>query len=222
MKLATPCLVASMLVVVPYPATATEDEHREHDAHVHGVSILNIAVEGNQMVAEFISPAVNIVGFEHAPENDEQRQAVQQAAADLERGGDWLALPEAANCRLAETGVESELLAEGSAGHEDAHDDEDDHAHADEHGHDEEDHGDEEGHGHDDEAAHEHEDGETHSEFHVSYEFTCGDASKIETVEVRLFEKFPGIEEIEFQAVSTAGQFGGELVPDDNVVRLTQ
>jgi len=216
MKTLIPFLAASALFAFPWPAPADEDEHREHDAHVHGVSALNIAVEGDQLVAEFSSPAMNIVGFEHQPGSAEQRGAVERAAENLERGGDWLVLPADASCRLTEARVESELLA---ADHSEGHDHGDEHDHEDDH--DAEGRGDEEDPAHDD-ADHAHEHDETHSEFQVSYEFTCGDTSVIETVEVRLFDRFPGIERIEVQALSAAGQFGGDLVPGDNVIKLTQ
>jgi len=209
MKTAIPFLATSVLFAVQWPVTADEDEHREHDAHVHGVSTLNIAVEGDQLVAELSSPAMNIVGFEHQPGNAEQREAVEQAVEDLKRGGDWLVLPADASCRLTEARVESELLGQGAAGPDQDHDNGDEHGHEDEQN--------AEGHG-DEDREHEHE--ETHSEFQVSYQFTCDDTSAIETVAVQLFDKFPGIEEIEVQALSAAGQFGGELVPGDNVIKL--
>lgn len=215
MKTAIPLLTASILFVVPWPATADEDEHREHGAHVHGVSTLNIAVEEDQLVAELSSPAMNIVGFEHDPENAEQRETVEQAVKDLKHGGDWLVLPADASCRLTEAQVESELLGPGAAGHDHGQD------HGDEEEHSTEGHGDEEDHAHGD-ADHAHEHEESHSEFRVSYQFTCDDTSEIETVAVQLFEKFPGIEKIKVQVLSAAGQFGGALVPGDNVIKLTQ
>ncbi|MCF7994732.1 MAG: DUF2796 domain-containing protein, partial [Chromatiaceae bacterium] len=53
-----------------------EDEHyRQQGAHVHGVGQLNVAVDGSALLVELISPAMDLVGFEHAPRNEAQRTA---------------------------------------------------------------------------------------------------------------------------------------------------
>ncbi len=50
----------------------SDHDHDDHDAekrhaesHEHGAAELAIAVDGNQLIAEFTSPGMNIVGFEH-------------------------------------------------------------------------------------------------------------------------------------------------------------
>ena len=48
-------------------------EKRQLDSHQHGVSTLKIALEGQNMQLELESPANDIVGFEHAPENNKQK-----------------------------------------------------------------------------------------------------------------------------------------------------
>lgn len=55
-----------------------DDEHHHTstvEAHVHGEANLNIIIDGEQIVAEFISPLANLLGFEHEPETTEQKQA---------------------------------------------------------------------------------------------------------------------------------------------------
>lgn len=61
-----------------------EEEHTEHEAHLHGFAELEVALEGGQMEIAFESPAVNIVGFEHRTESNEQRAQVQSAKSKLE------------------------------------------------------------------------------------------------------------------------------------------
>jgi Protein of unknown function (DUF2796) len=64
MKTVTLCILALFPAGI---ALADEAEHREHGPHVHGVAQLNVALDGNVLWIELNSPAMNIVGFEHAP-----------------------------------------------------------------------------------------------------------------------------------------------------------
>ena len=48
-------------------------------AHVHGEAVLNVVQEGTNVFIEFESPAINLVGFEHAPINPEQKAAFDRA-----------------------------------------------------------------------------------------------------------------------------------------------
>ena len=48
-------------------------ETRQLESHEHGVSTLKIAIEGQNEQMELESPANDIVGFEHAPENNKQK-----------------------------------------------------------------------------------------------------------------------------------------------------
>ena len=49
-------------------------ETRHHDAHVHGIGKLNVAFDGNNLIIELTSPAVNIVGFEHQAQNQKEEE----------------------------------------------------------------------------------------------------------------------------------------------------
>jgi len=59
------------------------DQHAHHGAHVHGVGHLNIAVEKGQVTVYLQTPAMDIVGFEHAPENDKEKQQLKAAYQQL-------------------------------------------------------------------------------------------------------------------------------------------
>lgn len=182
-------------------ASSEEAEHREHDAHVHGVATMNIAVEDHEVAVELETPAMNILGFEHHPRSEADHQAVKDAVASLRRGEEWLILTPAAGCRLKTARVESALL--DSAEHEEHEEPGDHEEHEDEHAHDE---------NHDD----------THSEFHVSYVFHCDNPGELNTVQANWFESFPGTERIELQAVTESRQVGGELTPDQTVIKLKE
>jgi hypothetical protein len=189
MQVAAAFLVAGSLVCLSCPAWSHEDDDHEHEyrergAHVHGVAELNLAIEGESILVELATPAMNILGFEHLPRNAEERETLERAAALLEDGERWLRLPEAAGCRLDGGRVESGLLRDpGSTGSE-------------------------------------HADG--HSEFHVRYRFHCENPERVDTVTVKLFDEFPGMESILMQAVTGAGQIGGTLLPGRNRIELIE
>jgi len=201
MRTLTVVVAALALVGPPALASSEEAEHREHDAHVHGVATMNLAVGDHEVAVELETPAMNILGFEHPPRKEADHQAVKDAVASLQRGEEWLILTPAAGCRLETARVESALL--DSAEHEEQEEHGDHEEHEDEHAHDE---------NHDD----------THSEFHVSYVFYCDNPGELNAVQVNWFEGFPGMEKIELQAVTESRQIGGELTPDQTVIELKE
>jgi hypothetical protein len=151
------------------------------DAHVHGLSELTIAMDAQLLEIQLISPAMNLVGFEHKASIKKDIAAVEQAESIL-RQQDSLFLIAGGGCKHLETSIDSDDLLEIDNHHSD-HDDHDDHAkdsHKDEHHHDHK----------------EHEQGESHSEIVASYSYSCKDSSKLSAITVSLFEQFPGIENI--------------------------
>ena len=111
------CIVAFAAALLLAPAAGAADG--EHAAHVHGVGKLNVAVDGQAVEIELITPGADIVGFEHAPETTEDKAVVEGAAATLKDGEGLFAFPPAAECRLEEAEVESPLLDhDGEAAHE--------------------------------------------------------------------------------------------------------
>ena len=52
-------------------------------AHQHGMAELQVAISGEQIDVLLLSPAYNLVGFEHPPRSAEQHQTVESAV-------DWL------------------------------------------------------------------------------------------------------------------------------------
>ena len=57
---------------------------RDHDAHEHGPATLTVVQEGHDLHLSFNSPAMDIVGFEHAPSNDAERAKIANAKKTLE------------------------------------------------------------------------------------------------------------------------------------------
>jgi len=124
----------------------------QFESHDHGVAQLSLALENQHLEVEFVSPAFNLVGFEHKVRTEAQHQAVNQMLKTLHQSYQMVRLDESALCLLDRTEIEQNLLAgDDHEGHKD-HDDHDEHeGHK---GHD--DHDEHEGHkGHDDHDEHE-------------------------------------------------------------------
>lgn len=107
---------ASLIALAATGLQAAEDEHHEHNhnhdnehqsyaAHVHGEAVLNIVIDGELILAEFISPLENLLGFEHEPETAEQKQAYQDLLQDL---ADSQAVFGVSDARCTQTGQQSE------------------------------------------------------------------------------------------------------------------
>lgn len=166
-----------------------EHEHGSLGAHEHGVGRLNAVLDGQALELELESPAMNLVGFEHAPSTDDDKAKVAAARAQLEKPLELFSLPKAAGCVVARQKLESPLF--GDKPDADDHD-EDDH---------DEDVKDADGH------EHHHE----HSEIHAHYQFTCATPGALKNLDLgQVFKTFPATQKIQVQLISPSGQQGVE------------
>jgi hypothetical protein len=62
-------------------------EKRGHDAHVHGVAEINIAVEGTKATVEFRAPAESVMGFEHEAKSESDKKKRDAALEQLRATG---------------------------------------------------------------------------------------------------------------------------------------
>ena len=69
-------LLALPFALLPLAVAHAHDDH-DHDhahgtlgAHEHGVAKLNVVLDDNTLELELDSPAMNLVGFEHAASSD--------------------------------------------------------------------------------------------------------------------------------------------------------
>ena len=219
MKLRRSTFIVALSALLPALSPLHGQETRQSGAHRHGVAQLNIVLEDRDLLIELISPASNILGFEHAPATAEQKQAVADAVASLEDGDALFAFPQAAGCHAKEALVETGIVQ----GEEDAHrsheHDDEEHAAEDSDEHHDEEHEAEEGDEHHDEE-HSGQDGDDHSEFNARYRFECRNPGEFTFMDVNLFLKFPGNAEIEAQVIGPAGQFTADLNPDTNRINF--
>ena len=184
---------AATLLLLAASAPASENEHREHGAHEHGRGLLNVVVEGHELVIEFEMPGVNVVGFEHQPGTDEEKRAVEVALETFGKA-DALFVPSAdAQCRAEKSEVElGGLRHEGGEQHSGEH------------------------------SEHVEHEKDAHSELHAQYVFHCDAPDALENLEVRLFDHLRDVEEIDVQLVTPTIQTAMELHMTSAVLRLAQ
>ena len=185
-------LLALPFALLPLAVAHAHDDH-DHDhahgtlgAHEHGVAKLNVVLDGNTLELELDSPAMNIVGFEHAATSDADKKTVAAARAVLEKPETLFSLPAAAGCSLSENEVRSPLFGNAEADHDHDHDE---HADGDEHHHE-------------------------HSDVDADYSFTCKQPGELKTLDLSAFYKqFPATQKINVQLIGPSGQQGVESTP---------
>lgn len=187
-KKITVCLASLLFISTAAFSAEEHHEHREHGAHVHGVALLNIAIDGQQLAIELESPAINIVGFEHKASSEKDKQAVITVTKQLKDGSALFVTPKQAQCQLSDSDVESVLI---------------------EHHEDHEDHDKHEGHeGHSD----------GHSEFHANYAFQCKNVAALKNVNLQLLHTYSGIHKLRVQMITAHGQTATEMTADNTLL----
>ena len=177
-------------------AWAANHEHRDHDAHAHGHGTLDIVVEGETALIELRMPGVNVVGFEHAPKDDAEHEAVRQALEPLRDGAAVFVPAPEADCAIEEAAAEISAVAP-----DDHHDGE---------------------HAEDEHAGHVADSGEeAHSELHATYRFRCGAPERLDRIETRVLEHLHDVEEIDVRVVTPTAQLATGLHQGSTVVDLT-
>ncbi|MCO7056332.1 DUF2796 domain-containing protein [Pseudomonas juntendi] len=107
-------------------AHAHEDHDHDHDhahgtlgAHEHGVAKLNVVLEGNTLELELDSPAMNLVGFEHAASSDADKAKVAAVRQQLEQPLKLFGLASAAGCKEDQQALESPLFGDAAKADDD-------------------------------------------------------------------------------------------------------
>ena len=164
--------------------------------HQHGFGRLSLAQDQQQLMLELFAPAADIVGFEHQPNNAEQRTQYHEALARIKDAELLFTLPRAADCQL----IASQLLEQDEDALHEAEDE-----HQDEHHHD-----DEHEHEHDEEQHTEH----GHNDILVQYRYQCQQPQALTQLSTRLFEQFTSFNNIELQGIVHSGQIAATLTPE--------
>ena len=111
--LSAPLLILSLLC--PLSSIAGDK------AHEHGVGTLTIAVEGNDVEIELTVPGSDVVGFEHVPSSDIERQAVTSGAKSLHDVDGIINLASEAKCQSENVRVTSDLMEDKKGDHKEVH-----------------------------------------------------------------------------------------------------
>jgi hypothetical protein len=134
-------LLALPFALLPLAVAHAADEH-DHDhehgslgAHEHGVGRLNAALDGQTLELELDSPAMNLVGFEHAATTDADKAKVAAVRAQLEKPVALFSLAIAAGCVVASQELESPLFGDKPEADDEDAKDEHHHDHSEIHAH---------------------------------------------------------------------------------------
>ncbi|HHP0468614.1 TPA: zinc uptake protein ZrgA [Vibrio harveyi] len=220
----------ALVIGLSLTATANAEEYRQHEAHVHGHVEFNIAQDGKDLLIEITSPGADVVGFEHAPENAEQENALNNAIAALKDTNKLFAINQQAKCVIEDVHVAHTLGEESHEGHDhhdheghdhDKHDheghdhDKHDHDKHKDHDHDEHAHDDHHDHdGHEHHEGHDHEHG-GHGEFTIEYRYHCDSVADLNSIDTTWFKQFPATESISVNLFTDTTQSATNLSKDN-------
>ena len=190
-----PLLLA--LVLLPFAAHAHDDHDHDHahgslGKHEHGVAQLNVALDGKTLELELDSPAMNLVGFEHAASTDADKAAVAKARAQLEKPLELFALPVTAGCSVASQELRSPLFGDKAPAH-----------------------------AHKEKAGHEHEHEHGHADIHAHCQLSCEKPELLKLLTLaEFFKRFPATQKIQVQLIGPDGQKGADLAPASAELKL--
>jgi hypothetical protein len=187
-------LAAITAAILALAASASVWAHSP-GAHVHGLAVLEIAIDSETVQVNLITPLHNLVGFEHAPGNEKQRQAVKSMASKLRQAGNLFILAPAAQCRSTAVRLESSVLSPdllmavppvGKSADTNA--------------------------GGPGDASRTEPNG-AHGELEAVWQFQCSNPQALQGMDVKLFEAFPGLQRLDVRIASPKGQASARLSP---------
>lgn len=181
------CLLLA-LSLVTLPALASDNP----GAHQHGHADLQIAIDNGRIDLLLLSPAYNLIGFEHKPQTEEQRQRVQAVES-------WAAETTLINTQAGDCTLTSAAMHVSWG-------DKDDHGHH-HHSHD---HGDD------------HAQQTTHADVEITQSLNCPDLSGTARLEAGLMARFPELQHLNVQWVGPQGQGATRLSQGDQHFRMSR
>jgi hypothetical protein len=167
-------------------------------AHEHGVSELNIVIEGNKLEMQLRSPAMNIVGFEHKASTAQQIRKVKQSEVKLHEHKALFSFS-SGGCKLTQAKIDLSDLIKHKTTEKDAHT----------HDH----------HKNDLDHSHEHEDEHgDHSEIVAHYYYDCEDMDELSSISLGFFDVFPAMQQIKSMLITTSGQGAAYLTRSNKTI----
>ncbi|WP_462053862.1 zinc uptake protein ZrgA [Vibrio cholerae] len=178
----------------------SDHQHRQHEAHVHGQVELNIAQDGHDLLLEITAPGADVVGFEHAPQDDAQKQALEKALETLHHPEKLFALSDKAQCEKREVLIKHTLGGEEYQ-HSHAYGEGEEHEH--QHG----------------EGEHDH-DEHQHGSFTAQYQFHCEAVDQLKQIDTQWFQYFPSTEKIQANVLTEKQQSALQLNAKQTLIKL--
>ena len=172
-----------------------EAETRSADSHTHGDAELAVVLENGVVTIELDTPLYNILGFEHAPETEAQKTAVETAEAQLGRAEALFTFNAKADCAVKSAAKDVHLFEHDDHSDHDDHDDHDEHK------------------GHDEDA---------HKDVILQYEFACKNSNALSNVSVNLFELFGELSEIDATYLGPTTQRQVKLTAANSQMDISQ
>jgi Protein of unknown function (DUF2796) len=167
-------------------------EKRRHDAHVHGVAEINIAVEGTKATVEFRAPAESVMGFEHQAKSESDRKKRDAALEQLRAKRDQMVLFDAKlGCKFSD--VKTAIL-EQKGDHTKAQSGKD--------------------------AQKDQRKSGEHREVHGTFSVACDKPLAGSRVAFGVSKVFRDIQEIKVQVVGDSGQSGATIKRDKGDIKL--
>jgi Protein of unknown function (DUF2796) len=167
-------------------------EKRRHEAHVHGVGEINIAVEGAKATVEFRAPAESVMGFEHEAKSESDKKKRDAALEQLRaKGSQMVVFDPKLGCKasdmktaIVETKGDSAKAQAGKDAHKDQK-----------------------------------KSGE-HREVHGTFTVACDKPLSGSRVKFGVSKVFRDIQEIKVQVLGDSGQSGATIKKDKGDVKL--
>jgi hypothetical protein len=167
------------------------------DAHVHGLSEMTMAIEGEILDIQLISPTINLFGFEHKASNKKEITIVNNAKALLSNTAALFSFS-GGGCSLINTVIDvSGLIKLDENEHRPKHNEKSHNDHSVQ------------------EASH-----ENHSQVVANYRYHCEDKSTLSAITVLVFDQFSGINNIHAMWITDTKQGVVTLSAERKTIRL--
>jgi hypothetical protein len=174
------------------PPAGEDATFTQRSAHLHGKVVVNVALEGKVLSVELDAPAINVIGFEHAPRTDAQKREVAAVDRWLASGVGVVGVSKAAGCVRQQVDYTPPKF------------DGDDHDHDPDHDHD---------------AAGKGED-ETHADYRARFTYTCANPAALPWADLWLVRRLKNVAEIEVNLVTPQAQTQRTLGADATRIEL--
>ena len=108
-----------ILVCISVSFNVLAESSRQKDSHEHGAAILKMALEGEKLQIEFEVPSESLIGFEHFPKSQSDRDKFSNAIKILSDPSRLFTISAEAECLLVGMNISQSLFSkEEDHGHD--------------------------------------------------------------------------------------------------------